>query len=93
MRNINETLSESDLHALTQAIMDLNNAIVDLNLVVEGIPSYGLATPSQSGLIPMDDKLKVDYLTVSSPTNLNTMRNKLNLITVSGNIDLDDVLV
>lgn len=90
---INETLSESDLPALTQAIEDLNDAIVDLNLVVEGIPTYGLATPSQSGLMPMDDKQKVDYLTVSSPTNLNAMRNKLQLITISTDIDLDDVLV
>lgn len=90
---INETLTDSDLPALTQAIKDLNDAIVDLNLVVEAIPSYGLATPSQSGLMPMNDKQKVDYLTVSSPTNLNTMLNKLNLITISENIDLDDVLV
>lgn len=89
---INETLTDSDLPALTEAIESLNESIVDLNLVVEGIPSYGLATTSQSGLMPMDDKQKVDYLTISSPTNLNAIRNKTNLITVSEEIDLSEIV-
>lgn len=90
---LNQTLNESDLPAMTQAIEDLNEAIVDLNLVVEGIPNYGLATITQSGLMPPEDKQKADYLTVTSPTDLDALKNKSDLITVIEAIDLDDIVL
>lgn len=89
---INKTLDEGDLPSLVESINDLQDAIIDLNIIVEGIPSYGLARPDYSGLMPMGDKQKVDYLTVTEETNLDLMRNKLSLLTLDEEVDLNNLV-
>lgn len=67
---VNIKVGEADLPGLNQTIVDLNNAIVNLNDVVESIPSYGLATPTYSGLMPLNDKAKLDLISLTKEINL-----------------------
>jgi len=96
---INLQVDEADLPALNDAVRDLNNAIIDLNDVVEGIPSYGIATPTQTGLMSMYDKEKLDSLEkyeeatpVKSGLFSAQDKRKLDLINITQAIDLDDLM-
>lgn len=80
---INIQIGEADLPGLNETISNLNAAIVDLNDVVEGIPSYGLATPTYSGLMPMGDKAKLDLITLNSPIDLDEVKTKIQDFTTS----------
>ncbi|GEK88878.1 phage minor structural protein, N-terminal region [Alkalibacterium putridalgicola] len=70
---INVQVGEADLPGLNESINNLNEAIVALNDVVEGIPSYGLATSTYSGLMPMADKVKIDLLTITEEVNADVL--------------------
>jgi len=79
--SIQEALVDSDLPGLQHAVEELQSAINDLNQAIEGIPFYQLATTSTDGLMSAVDKLSHDY-----------MKTKTDLITVSSQIDLNDLL-
>ena len=80
---INIQIGEADLPGLNETIDSLNAAIIDLNDVVEGIPSYGLATPTYSGLMPMDDKAKLNRITLEGDINLDEVKAKIEEFTSS----------
>lgn len=80
---INIQVGEADLPGLNESISNLNNAIIDLNDVVEGIPSYGLATPTYSGLMPMADKDKLDRISLVGSVNLDEVKSKIDEFTGS----------
>lgn len=89
---INQTLETNNLPGLNQAIEGLNQAISDLNDTVESIPSYEIATQTSDGLMSMDDKSKLDLITVLSAIDLDLLKAKLDLITVMNPVDLDDLV-
>lgn len=80
---INVQVGEADLPGLNDSIDNLNAAIIDLNDVVEGIPSYGLATPTYSGLMPMEDKAKLDRITLMGSIDLDVVKTKIEEFTTS----------
>lgn len=93
---INLQIGEADLPGLNESINELNEAITSLNDVVEAIPAYGLATPTYSGLMSMEDKTKLDGLqNYEEATELESGllsaedKKKLDLITILNEIDLD----
>jgi len=97
--NVNNEINEADLPGLKVAINDLNNALIDLNHIIEGIPSYGIATPTQTGLMSMYDKSKLDSLenyqlatgTIDGLLSKED-KQKINRITANQTIDLDQFM-
>lgn len=74
---INIQIGEADIPGLKETISNLDDAIENLNLVVEGIPVYGLARPDYSGLMPMDDKAKIDRITLNTTIDLGDVKSKI----------------
>ena len=66
-----------ELQTISQQILALQTLLDNLD-----IPEYGLATQTEDGLMSASDKTKLDGIEVD----------KLNLISVTEPIDLDDLL-
>ncbi|WP_018664624.1 phage tail spike protein [Heyndrickxia acidiproducens] len=90
--SVQQSISESDIPGLQQAVNDLQSAVNDLNQTVDGIPTYNLATSTADGLMSKDDKGKLDLITVLSTIDLDALKAKLDLITVIKAVDLDDLV-
>lgn len=87
------TIDEADLPALEQAITNLNSSLSDLADIVDDIVIPGLATEQQSGLLAADDRAKLNRLTVSAQTNIDEIKSKMDMITLTNAIDLDQLKV
>lgn len=70
VQEVQLTLSENDLPALEDAVDNLNEAINNLNESLDNIPIYDLATLSDPGLMSVEDKTKLERITVNEPINL-----------------------
>lgn len=97
--NVLEIIGEADIEELPGAITALEQAIIDLNDALDGIPIYGLATHTEDGLMASIDKIKLDglqnyYEATESISGLMSAedKQKLNRISVMQNIDLDDIV-
>lgn len=97
--NVQQAIIDADLEELPSAISALETAINNLNDALDGIPIYDLATHTEDGLMASGDKVKLDglenYALATEFTNglmSSDDKTKLNRITVTGNIDLDDLL-
>lgn len=97
--NVQQSIIDADLEELPSAISALETAINNLNDALDGIPIYDVATPTQDGLMSAADKVKLDALEVhEEATELKAGlmsaedKVKLNRITVTQDIDLDDLL-
>lgn len=103
--NVNESLNDlaqafndADIPEIENAIGGLIEAVDDLKKAVDDIPSYGVVTQDQNGLMAKEDKHKLDLITVNQnidlaevADNLATISEKLNLITLANPIDLDEL--
>lgn len=92
INDVVEIIESTDLEQLPDAVRDLEQAIVNLQEVLDDIPVYGPATPTEDGLMPKEDKAKLDLISVSQSVNLNAFKSKLDLISVTQLIDLDNLL-
>jgi len=99
LNDLQQAIENADLEDLPEAIGALEQAINSLNDALDGIPIYGPATPTEDGLMISADKVKLDSLEVYQvATELMaglmsaSDKQKLNRITVTKNIDLDDIL-
>src|SRR5699024_4621466 len=99
MNTVNESLEslqiafqEADLPAIQTAVTELGDAVENLNNAIERIPDYGPATTTTDGLLTAPDKAKLDRITVEVSANLDAIREKLDLITITQPIDLDDLV-
>src|SRR5690625_4098124 len=97
--NVQNLINNVDLENLPDAIQSLEQAISDLNDALDGIPIYDVATETQDGLMSAADKVKLNGLkTYEEATELVAGlmsaedKAKLNRITVTQNIDLDNLL-
>src|SRR5699024_7182071 len=97
--NLQQVINDADLEGLPDAISALEQAINDLNSALDGIPIYDVVSHTQDGLMASADKVKLDALEIyREATELMAGlmsaddKQKLNKITVTDNIDLDDVL-
>ena len=91
VNNVKQIIDSSDLEELPEAINSLEQAIMDLNDALDGIPIYDVATPTQDGLMAAADKAKLDLIQVINSIDLDSLKAKLDLITVTQAIDLDDL--
>lgn len=91
VQEVQQTLTENDIPALEQAVADLQTAIQNLNNAIGQIPTYGLATPTQDGLMAALDKAKLNLITITQAINLNDLKAKLDLLSVTQQIDLDQL--
>lgn len=99
VQNIITTINTEEIPDLQNAINSLNQAVDNLADIVDTLPEYGLATTTQAGLMSAPDKVKLDGLenyTLATTTDDGLMskedKSKLNLISVTGVVDLDDLL-
>lgn len=97
--DLQKAIENADLEDLPEAIGALEQAINSLNDALDGIPIYGPATVTVDGLMTSVDKVKLDALEVyQEATELMaglmsaSDKQKIDRITVTENIDLDDVL-
>jgi len=97
--NVQQLINNVDLEHLPDAIQSLEQAISNLNDALDGIPIYDVATPTKDGLMAAADKVKLDALQVyEEATELQaglmsaSDKAKLNRITVTQNINLDNLL-
>lgn len=97
--NLQQAIIDADLEELPGAINALEQAVNNLNDALDGIPIYDVATHTSDGLMASVDKIKLDSLQVYEESTEITAglmsaadKEKLNRITVTQNIDLDDVL-
>src|SRR5699024_8055326 len=91
IKQINDAIGDADIPALETAIGNLNTAVSNLTDAVDAIPEYENATTTTDGLMSKEDKTKLNRIIVSSSTNLDNLRNKLGLFTVTQNINLDQL--
>lgn len=99
LEDLQQAIIDADLEELPSAISALETAINNLNDALDGIPIYDVATHTEDGLMASGDKVKLDglenYSLATEFTNglmSSDDKTKLNRITVTGNIDLDDLL-
>lgn len=90
--DLEQALADADIEAIEGAISDLNDAIDNLSDAIDQIPDYDKATSSTDGLMPKEDKAKLDLISVLNSIDLDDLKSKLDLITVINPIDLDDLL-
>ena len=97
--NVQNLINNVDLENLPDAIQSLEQAISNLNDALDNIPIYDVATETQDGLMSAADKVKLNGLKVyEEATELVAGlmsaedKAKLNRITVTQNINLDDLL-
>lgn len=98
VKQIEQTLQNSDLPGLQKAVQDLQNAINNLDQVIGEIPVYVPATETKDGLMSSTDKVKLDglknyQLATEKMDGLLSMfdKIKLDLITVTKAINLDEL--
>lgn len=99
VQQVQITLSDSDLPALEDAVISLNEALDNLVNAIDDIPIYELATTTVDGLMSALDKIKLDSLEAYElATELinglmsATDKTKLNKITVINTVDLDELV-
>lgn len=99
LSDLQQVVANTDLEELPGAIAALEQSIIDLNDALEGMPIYDVVTQTTNGLMSYIDKIKLDGLEkYDIATELkrglmsSTDKAKLNKITVSKNINLDDIL-
>lgn len=97
--DLQQVIANADLEDLPEAVGGLEQAINDLNSALDGIPIYDVVSYTQDGLMTSADKIKLDALEIyREATELMAGlmsaddKQKLNKITVTDNIDLDEVL-
>jgi chromosome segregation ATPase len=86
-----ENINTSEIPELQEAIENLLDSVSDLADIVDSINIPGLATETEPGLLSASDKLKLNRLTVTAATDLDNLRNKLALLTVTQSINLDQL--
>ncbi|MCC5894827.1 MAG: phage tail protein [Alkalibacterium sp.] len=86
-----ENIDTSEIPELQEAIENLLDSVSDLADLVDSIEIPGLATEIDAGLMSSADKRKLNRLTLEVSTNLDDLRTKLELITVTQEIDLDQL--
>src|SRR5699024_4677154 len=84
LQTIQEDLLNIDLENLPQELQTISEQIQALQTTLDNldIPEYGLATQTEDGLMSASDKTKLDSVSMD----------KLNLISVTEPIDLDELL-
>lgn len=87
--DLNEALGDADVPAIEDAIDNLNQAVSNLTDAIDGIPIYEPATETTDGLMSASDKIKLNQIDLEE---IDDMQAKLELITVTKNIDLDNLL-
>lgn len=87
--DLNSALEDADIPELENAIDNLNQAVSNLTDALDNIPIYDVATETTDGLMSAADKVKLNKVNV---TEIDDMKDKLELIEVSEEIDLDDLL-
>lgn len=97
--NVENLINNVDLENLPDAIQSLEDAISNLNDALDNIPIYDVATETQDGLMSAADKVKLNALKVYEEATEMVSglmsaedKTKLNRITVTQNIDLDNLL-
>lgn len=68
--NIDEKVNDADIPGLQQAILNLNDVVDALNESIGNIPSYSLATELTDGLMPKEDKQKINIITANQSIDL-----------------------
>lgn len=68
--NIDEKVNDADMPGLQQAILNLNDVVDALNESIGNIPSYSLATELTDGLMPKEDKQKINIITANQSIDL-----------------------
>ncbi|UTR15517.1 phage tail protein [Salipaludibacillus sp. LMS25] len=91
VKDMVDNIDVEDIPALQDAIESLNSAVNNLTDVVDDIPIYELATSEEDGLMSAGDKAKINHINVSNNVNLNQVNSKVGLITVTQQIDLDQL--
>lgn len=86
-----ENIDTSEIPELQEAIENLLDSVSDLADIVDSISVPGLATENTDGLLSAADKRKLNRLTVTVATNLDELRDKLALLNVTQEIDLDQL--
>lgn len=96
LEDLAQAFNDADIPEIENAIGNLADAVGNLTDAVDSIPAYGLATPTNDGLMAKEDKSKVDMIGLTQSidldqfnTTIENLKNKLNLITVLNPIDLD----
>lgn len=68
MRKIINEMDTSQIPVIEQGIRDINEAIGELQRDINQIPIYNLATPNNHGLMSMQDKQKLDTMSIPDYT-------------------------
>lgn len=85
-------IDTSGIPALEEAVDEIISAVLELSDVVESIELPGLATEETDGLLSSMDKQKLNRIEVDESTNLNEMREKLQLLQVTDQVDLNQLV-
>lgn len=86
--NIDEKVNDADIPGLQRAILNLNDVVDELNESIGNIPSYSLTTELTDGLMPKEDKQKINRITANQSIDLDQfMADFLALKTIVENIN------
>ncbi|BBN97510.1 phage tail protein [Sporolactobacillus terrae] len=72
VQTMQQALADGDIPGLKQAVGNLQSAVDDLNEAIDGLPSYGPATPTTDGLMSAADKTRLDGLQSYEEATLET---------------------
>lgn len=96
IQSINTKIGDADIPGLQVAINNLNTVVDELNLSIGNIPSYGLVTITEEGLMSSIDKVKLDGIQLATGIKDGLLakedKQKLNRITANQAIDLDQLM-